>query len=509
MRDKLLFFDEDCNLLLRRLSPDRIKEDAIKWFEFLYSTNIDAVNYTALTNELSWIKDITSAEIAGARYRYFDNPELWIQKENLKILFEKNVDILYLASETARKYGKKIFAQVNMCDIRHEEREGILGCEFYCPQVIFDHPEWRIVCGHEGYKRWLLDFSHQEVRNIRLKIIHELAEKYDVDGIVFSWLGGSRFFPSERQKERVPLLTEFLKEVRYTLDKAGKNKGHKLLMIHKISPELDENTNIGCDITTWVKKGLADAVQPMDSLYTDFNIRTERYAVLCKDYDCGVYPGVYNMLLGGNSDYLWHYGMGEMDEEKYRAVTANFLAWGANGIVLNIRHNWIWNQSRVKDKVEKAINAISFHKCEKNKIHCYHYQPTWKWDNSGFTMTGRKNAQRLQFRSDELGKRQVFKFRMADGRDGEKLRGYLRAQISEATFEDEFYLDINGIAIPKDKIKTVSEISDYTVGIGLEIDLADCPPFKGDNELGIRWIKKNWNISKDPYMEILYVYVIE
>ena len=126
----------------------------------------------------------------------------------------------------------------------------------------------------------------------------------------------------------------------------------------------------------------------------------------------------------------------------------------------------------------------------------------------GCMPTGRKNAQRLQFRSDELGKRQVFKFRMADGRYGEKLNGYLRAQISEATYEDEFILDVNGQEINPQKVKMTYDEGDFTIGFGLKVDLADCPPFKGDNELGVKWVKKNWEVSKDPYMEILHIYVI-
>jgi hypothetical protein len=48
---------------------------------------------------------------------------------------------------------------------------------------------------------------------------------------------------------------------------------------------------------------------------------------------------------------------------------------------------------------------------------------------------------------------------------------------------------------------------DWPPNLRFEIDLADCPPFKGDNELGIVLVKKNPAGAGKLVMEALEVMV--
>ena len=48
---------------------------------------------------------------------------------------------------------------------------------------------------------------------------------------------------------------------------------------------------------------------------------------------------------------------------------------------------------------------------------------------------------------------------------------------------------------------------EWPAGLCFEIPLADCPPFRGDSELGITLIKKDPAAQTDPVMEVLEVYV--
>ena len=70
----------------------------------------------------------------------------------------------------------------------------------------------------------------------------------------------------------------------------------------------------------------------------------------------------------------------------------------------------------------------------------YVYLPVWKDHMDGVGPTGRHNAQSLTFTAETVGQRQAFTFRMADGRNGEKLQGVLRLRIYDATPEDRVCL---------------------------------------------------------------------
>jgi hypothetical protein len=99
---------------------------------------------------------------------------------------------------------------------------------------------------------------------------------------------------------------------------------------------------------------------------------------------------------------------------------------------------------------------------------------------------------------------------MADGREGGKLEGKMSIYINDATKPDRFMFDINGTAIPEDKVtrRYLSPVGDdglLNSGIRYEVPLEGCPAFCGDNELGITWLEKNRLVAGDPWMEILSI----
>ena len=88
----------------------------------------------------------------------------------------------------------------------------------------------------------------------------------------------------------------------------------------------------------------------------------------------------------------------------------------------------------------------------------YHFVPIYK----GEVLAERNypiNAQRIGpmgeltqivvFRPETEGMRQRYRFLMADGRNGQKLSGTMRFPILNATLENDFDFDINGVPIPE------------------------------------------------------------
>ncbi len=524
MKDSLLFYDEDCDSVTGHATPVRVKDQVFAWFDYLYSLDIDVIGYVCLNNDLSFVRDVPSAEKAGDRYSTFESMQSWLRVNTLREMWSEGTDTMHLACQAARKHDKAILGQMRMSDAHHAQRsEGPgTGTEWLCPKTVYDHPEWRIV-KQDGQKDMLLDYSYSQVREMKLAYLRELAENYDLDGLQLNWMRWCRHFTAAKQREKAPTITDFLRDVRHLLDDVGKKKGKRLLLVHQVAAELEENLDIGCDVATWVEAGLADALQPMDFLHADFNIRTEQFVEVCRDSDCGVYPTIHRTL-GGDTNNT-HRQSAHMTADKFRAIAYNFAAWGAQGCTVYNFCNWGYFET-AKEYLEQAISILASPEAATSGPRYYHFIPIWKWHSSGKMPTGRANSQRLQFRSDELGQRLGYTFRMADGRNGENLKGHLCAWISDATPQDAFELDLNGTPIDAEAIHTTffpigdddvrhlkSNPSEsigarvHQAGLRLEVDLRDCPLFKGDNELGVVWTKKNWQIATDPYMEVLQVYV--
>jgi len=87
------------------------------------------------------------------------------------------------------------------------------------------------------------------------------------------------------------------------------------------------------------------------------------------------------------------------------------------------------------------------------------------------------------------GFRQPFYFWMADGKDGQGLTGTLRFRILQSTLTDKFDFDINGVPIDAEHIRTDAVADDELPYVWYEIDLTNCPPFAGHNELGIKLVE--------------------
>ena len=196
----------------------------------------------------------------------------------------------------------------------------------------------------------------------------------------------------------------------------------------------------------------------------------------------------------------------------FRAETSNLYAWGAAGVSCFNFSCWGFDP-RYAERMAQTFELIRSPKELLRGVRHYHYVPIWK-DHGGTCPTGKHRAQSLQFRIDELGQRLTFIFRMADGRAGEKLRGTLLVRINNGTVYDVYELDINGKAIGTGKVTVADRglieahgFGSYPPGIDLRVRLEDCPPFAGDNVLGIRWKDKTPELVVTPVMEVLEIMV--
>ena len=145
----------------------------------------------------------------------------------------------------------------------------------------------------------------------------------------------------------------------------------------------------------------------------------------------------------------------------------------------------------------------------------YHFLPLYKrdqvlprnyaWNENMKTPTGAVRGQVAVLA--KLNERTVFSFRMADGRDGESLQGILRFPIHHTSNEDLFDVDINGAPVDASTIRRTVDSESDPPRTRYEIALNDCPPFRGDNELGLIWRGRGTAIQDTPYMEELEIIV--
>jgi len=104
------------------------------------------------------------------------------------------------------------------------------------------------------------DYGKAEVREHHLKLVREIFERYDMFGFELDWMRWGMHFAPGFEQQGMPLLTQFIDDVRRIADEAEKRVGHPIKLAHRLPANPESCMALGFDPITWSKKGLVDMV---------------------------------------------------------------------------------------------------------------------------------------------------------------------------------------------------------------------------------------------------------
>jgi hypothetical protein len=112
-----------------------------------------------------------------------------------------------------------------------------------------EHPEFRLERKSTGYGTGVENWLHPEIPALRLSLITELLENYDLQGVELDFLRVPRFFPEGTpMPEKMAVMGEFLKGVRAALDRTAKGGQRRYL-----------GTRVDCNSDGWAATGFDPA----------------------------------------------------------------------------------------------------------------------------------------------------------------------------------------------------------------------------------------------------------
>jgi hypothetical protein len=302
----------------------------------------------------------------------------------------------------------------------------------------------------------------------------------------------------------------------------------------------------GLDPKTWADAGWIDYLIQCDFNCTSPNIPVGEFADFLKDSPCTHHVRMGNMM-GGAYDGKPYFPERKIRYTKFRGyaglvltpeeacgAAANAYGFGADGIGLwniccnmgerNPEEYYTPDRRSYRDAFFEWINAVSSPDKVFARPRRYHYFPLYKKRslkmrnypvNSIVASPTGSPAQIVTFWPQGRGCRQIYRFLMADGRDGRKLRGTLAFRMLNSTMEDSFQIDINGRIVDPAHIRREFVPDEELPAVWYRIDLENCPSFDGDNELGMtmkemkdRPVKQESPYGMYPYMEELDVAVL-
>ncbi|MCX6992546.1 MAG: hypothetical protein NT011_05300 [Kiritimatiellaeota bacterium] len=177
-------------------------------------------------------------------------------------LNQDGIDPYKVWTERCRKLGIAPWISMRMNDIH-----GVHDPNYYLHGDFWRaHPEFRRVNYTEGmvgdWSDNALDYGHPEVREYHMKLIRELAQRYDFDGFEMDFMRFGYLFRPGHEAEGAKQLTEFIREARRVMDAAEKRVGHRIALSARVPYRPETALLMGYDVATWAQEGLIDWIVP-------------------------------------------------------------------------------------------------------------------------------------------------------------------------------------------------------------------------------------------------------
>jgi hypothetical protein len=227
--------------------------------------------------------------------------------------FEAGIDPVQIYLEETKRRGREAFFtyRVNAADLE--------GGVFRALPMKLEHPDWLIHAWEGPFGFW--NFAVEGVREYKLSILCEVAEKYDFDGLDVDFGRRCPVLPPGQQWENREKLTEFMRAVRAMTLEVEERRGRPLLLSARVHENIVGCHLDGLDVETWAREQLVDMfVLGVRS----FDVDIAAFRRLTAGTNIKLYPCI--------DDYHASDGYRWPPMEVFRGVFANWWHQGADGI---------------------------------------------------------------------------------------------------------------------------------------------------------------------------------
>jgi hypothetical protein len=233
--------------------------------------------------------------------------------------------------QAARQANMEIFASIRMNDV-HDSRfasasELNYPLKVKRPDLLLGAPQ-ALERGRGAYPAdsvmaWFwsgLDWSKPEVRGHFLDFIAFYCPQFDFDGLELDYFRHPLFFKLGEEEQNLDTMTEFVRQVRRTLDKIGQDRGRPHLLAIRVLDTPAFSRRTGLDVQRWLEEGLVDLLV-VGGGYMPYAGRLKELIDAARRHNVPAYPclnhfrGPLQMrtvasnfwALGGDGFYLFNY----------------------------------------------------------------------------------------------------------------------------------------------------------------------------------------------------------
>ena len=264
---------------------------------------------------------------------------------SLQSWFDQGIDWLERAVDETRRRGLEVWWTHRISEADLDAESNLMMSERAPLKAA--HPDWTI-------KSWwwqgMLNLASPGLREHKVEVLRELAERYDFDGIQINYARHLPVLPVGRQWELREGPTDLMRKVRAALNDVADARGRPILLGAKV-PESVEGCRVdGLDVCTWAKEGLVDLLTIGSRTFT---MDVQGFRQQLADAG-GVAEQAPPKLYPCYDDHHASDGYRHVPLQVVRGVAGNWLAQGADGVV-----TFNWSNATPEMYRERGIPAMN------------------------------------------------------------------------------------------------------------------------------------------------------
>ena len=211
-KPRIIYNDDNCGL--RVIEPPHSIEQISTAVDYLRGSQVDCICWF-MASDVAYAYN--SKVIDSINDKYKRDPDYVPAGKSLEknlpySLHKQGVDYLPTLIEKFHDAGISFYGSIRMNDAHHKSKpDGWLASDFWK-----DHQDWRLWEVEDGFSYYnaTLDYSYAEVRDLKIKTVKEILQRYEVDGIELDFCRNPYVFqPSEAWGKR-QILTDFISDIR-------------------------------------------------------------------------------------------------------------------------------------------------------------------------------------------------------------------------------------------------------------------------------------------------------
>lgn len=259
------------------------------------------------------------------------SPRVVKWSDNIRALGEAGYDTLELGLKFCRENDIEYLWTLRMNDIHDSWMdEEFSRWKREHPEYMFgERPDYDEYPSADFRKWWsALDFEIPEVRDYIFRILEEVCQRYDVDGIELDWMRHPKFFRSTTDGNpatpaQVEMMNDLVRRIRTMTERVAEQRGRPLLVATRVTLSVEHSLGLGLDLESWLEEDLVDIVT-VGGGYACLSMapQVREMAQFIHSYDVPVYACISGSEMVGTHGSV----------EAWRAAAMNVWEAGADGI---------------------------------------------------------------------------------------------------------------------------------------------------------------------------------